>query len=177
MPNMTGRPRCRTVEMIGGSSVSYLARTPCVPLLSTLFNRGGNRRAFRLPGEGGDHFHCTVEPSPGHIQCREKHRAREPRNLTHELSHEHRSVHEDVHENPHEDSHESARGKFDSPTVPEGHMHRVTTPEKPRKIPRALAEPRRATRRDPQEPSERPLQSPPRGKFPRRASRRVVPLG
>ena len=29
-----------------------------------------NRRAFRLPGEGGDHFHCTVEPSPGHIRCR-----------------------------------------------------------------------------------------------------------
>ena len=70
MPNMTGRPGCRTVEMIGASSVSYLARTPCVPLSSTLFNRGGSRRAFRLPGEGGHHFHCTVEPSPGHIRCR-----------------------------------------------------------------------------------------------------------
>ena len=32
-------------------------------------------------------------------------------------------------------------------------------------------------RRDPAEPSERPPQSPLRGKFPRRASRRVVPLG
>ena len=50
--------------------MSYLARAPCVPLLSTLFNRGGSRRGFRLPGEGGDHFHCTVEPSPGHIRCR-----------------------------------------------------------------------------------------------------------
>ena len=50
---------------------SYPLRPPCVPLLSTLFNRGGNRRAFRLPGEGGDHFHCLVEPSPGHIRCRE----------------------------------------------------------------------------------------------------------
>ena len=40
-----------------------------------------------------------------------------------------------------------------SPTVPEGHEHRVTTPENPRKIPRHYpAEPRR----DPAEPSERP---------------------
>ena len=70
MPNMTGRPGSRTMEMIGGSSVSYLARTPCVPFVSTLFNRGGNRRTFRLPGESGDHFHRTVEPSPGHIWCR-----------------------------------------------------------------------------------------------------------
>ena len=50
---MTGRPGYRTMEMIGGSSASYLARTPCVPLFSTLFNRGGNRRAFRLLGAGG----------------------------------------------------------------------------------------------------------------------------
>ena len=27
------------MEMNGGSSTSYLARTPCVPLFSTLFNR------------------------------------------------------------------------------------------------------------------------------------------
>ena len=53
--DMAGRPRHRTMEMIGGSSASYLARTPFVPLLCTLFNRGGNRRAFRLPGAGGDH--------------------------------------------------------------------------------------------------------------------------
>ena len=63
--NMIGRPRYRTMEMNGGSSAPYLARTPCVPLFCTLFNRGGNRRAFRLPGEGRDHLHCTVEPSPG----------------------------------------------------------------------------------------------------------------
>ena len=31
------------------------------------FTKAGNRRAFSLPGEGGDHFHCTVEPSFGHI--------------------------------------------------------------------------------------------------------------
>ena len=56
MPNMTGRPGHRTMEMNGGSSAPYLACTPCVPLFSTLFNRGGNRRAFRLPGAGGDHL-------------------------------------------------------------------------------------------------------------------------
>ena len=67
---MTGRLRYRTLEMIGGSSAPHLARTPCVPLFCTLFSRGGNRRAFRLPGAGGDHFHCTVEPSAGHIRCR-----------------------------------------------------------------------------------------------------------
>ena len=53
MPNMTGRPGYRTVEMIGGSSAPYLAFTPCVPLFCTSFNRGGNRGAFRLPGAGG----------------------------------------------------------------------------------------------------------------------------
>ena len=63
---MTARPGRRTMEMNGGSSASYLACAPCVSLFCTLFNMGGNRRAFRLPGEGGDHFHCAVEPSPGH---------------------------------------------------------------------------------------------------------------
>ena len=43
---------------------------PLRPSFCPLFNRGGSRRAFRLPGAGGDHFHCTVEPSPGHIRCR-----------------------------------------------------------------------------------------------------------
>ena len=38
--------------MIGGSSSSYLAPTPCVPLFCTLFSKGGNRRVFRLPGQG-----------------------------------------------------------------------------------------------------------------------------
>ena len=70
MHNMTGRPGHWTMEMNGGSSAPYLARTPCVPLFSTLFNRGGNRGAFRLPGAGEDHVHCTVEPSPGHIRYR-----------------------------------------------------------------------------------------------------------
>ena len=69
--DMTGRPGYRTMEMIGANSASHLAHTPCVPLFCTLFNRGGNRRVLRLAGEGSDHFHCTVEPSPGHIRCRE----------------------------------------------------------------------------------------------------------
>ena len=38
------------------SSAPYLACTPCVSLLSTLFNRGGNRSAFRLSGAGGGSF-------------------------------------------------------------------------------------------------------------------------
>ena len=53
MPNMTGRPGYRTMEMIGGSSAPYLACTPCVPLFCNSFNRGGNRGACRLPGAGG----------------------------------------------------------------------------------------------------------------------------
>ena len=32
--------------------------------------KGVEAEAFRLPGEGGDHLHCAVEPSPGHIWCR-----------------------------------------------------------------------------------------------------------
>ena len=44
------------MEMNGGSSAPYLARTLCVPLFCTLFRRGGNRRAFRLPGAGGGSF-------------------------------------------------------------------------------------------------------------------------
>ena len=33
MPNLTGRPGCRTVEMNAGSSVPYLSRTSCVHFL------------------------------------------------------------------------------------------------------------------------------------------------
>ena len=77
MPNMTGRPGYRTMEMNGGSSGPCLACAPCVPLLCTSFNRGGSRRAFRLPGAGGDRFHCTVEPSPGHTRCRNLHNNKE----------------------------------------------------------------------------------------------------
>ena len=53
---MTGRPGYRTMEMIGGSSAPYLARTPCVPLFCSSFNRVGNKERFRLPGAGGGSF-------------------------------------------------------------------------------------------------------------------------
>ena len=56
MPNMTGRPGYRTMEMSGGSSAPYLACTPCVPLFCTSFNRGGNRGAFSRLGTGGGSF-------------------------------------------------------------------------------------------------------------------------
>ena len=52
MPNIFGRLWCRTMDMNGGSSASYLACTLRFPLFCTLLNRGGARRAFRLPGEG-----------------------------------------------------------------------------------------------------------------------------
>ena len=43
----------QTMEMNGGSSASYLACTPCVPLFCTLFNRDGARRASRLQERAG----------------------------------------------------------------------------------------------------------------------------
>ena len=52
MPNMTGRPGYRTMEMNGGSPAPYLARTPCVPLFCTLFSKGRNRRAGLLDYQG-----------------------------------------------------------------------------------------------------------------------------
>ena len=55
--------------MNGGSCASYLARTLCVLLFCPLCNGDGNRTALRPPRKGGDHFHCAVEPSPGHTRC------------------------------------------------------------------------------------------------------------
>ena len=43
---------------------------PSHPLICAYFDRAGNKERFRLPGAGGEHFHCTVDPSPGHIRCR-----------------------------------------------------------------------------------------------------------
>ena len=52
---MTGRTGHRTMEMNGGlrKSRSYLARTPCVPLFCTLFNRVGDRRVLDYQGRAG----------------------------------------------------------------------------------------------------------------------------
>ena len=55
------------LSLNGGSSAAYLAHTPRFVLC---FSGAETERAFRLPGVGGDHFHCTLEPSPGHFQCR-----------------------------------------------------------------------------------------------------------
>ena len=68
----------------------------------------------------------------------------------------------------------------ESQTVPEGHKHRSLHPKnlgKCRGPPQNPAEPRRTLEETPAESSERTPQSPLRGKFPRRASLRVVPLG
>ena len=70
MPKMTGRPGHRTMEMNGGSSAPYLACTPCVPLFVHCSLRVEAEGLFRLPGAGGDHFHCMVEPSPGPAAAR-----------------------------------------------------------------------------------------------------------
>ena len=70
MPNMTGRPGHWTMEMNGGSSVPHLACTPCVPLFVHCFIRVETEGLLDYQGRAGDHFHCTAEPSPGHIRCR-----------------------------------------------------------------------------------------------------------
>ena len=70
---MTGRPGDRTMEMNGGSTASYLARTPCVPAFLLVSIGLEANEGFRLPGATWDRFRCTVEPSPGspgHIWCR-----------------------------------------------------------------------------------------------------------
>ena len=70
MPNMTGRPGYRTMEMIGGSSAPYLACTPCIPFFVLCFIGLETTNVLDYQGRAGDHFHCTVEPSPGHTRCR-----------------------------------------------------------------------------------------------------------
>ena len=56
------------MEMNGGSSAPYLARTPCVPQCFLHCLIGVETEGLLdYQGQAGDHFHCTVEPSPGHI--------------------------------------------------------------------------------------------------------------
>ena len=47
---MTGRLGDYTTEMNGGSTASYLARTPRVPFSYAYFHRSGSIGAFRFPG-------------------------------------------------------------------------------------------------------------------------------
>ena len=51
--DQAGRPGCRAFEINGGSSASYLACAPCIPLFCTLVNSVVNRRPFGLPGRAG----------------------------------------------------------------------------------------------------------------------------
>ena len=44
---------------------------PRVPFLMLIFIGLESKRAFRPPGAAWDRFRCTVEPSPGHIRCRD----------------------------------------------------------------------------------------------------------
>ena len=64
-----------TGALDNGNEWRKFCAVPCLyplrSLVCTLFNKGASRGAFRLPGAGGDHFHCTVEPLPGHIRCRQ----------------------------------------------------------------------------------------------------------
>ena len=56
----------RDLLMACGTTLAPLA----FPLFCTLFSRGlGTERLSDYQGEGGDHVHCTVEPSPGHSWC------------------------------------------------------------------------------------------------------------
>ena len=63
----TGEPRdgnewkkCRVVPR------AHTSRT----LLYAYFKRSGSKGPFSFPGATWDRFHCTVEPSPGHIRVR-----------------------------------------------------------------------------------------------------------
>ena len=68
-------------------------RTSLVPLASPCFVLCllgvETERAFRLPGEGGDHLHCMVELRPGNLRCR---LLETTLVLTSDLYHNHRGV-------------------------------------------------------------------------------------
>ena len=70
LPNMTGRPGYRTMEMME----EVPRRTSLVPLAFPRFLYCligvETEGLLDFQGRAGDHFHCTVEPSPGHIRCR-----------------------------------------------------------------------------------------------------------
>ena len=53
MPDMTGRPGCRTMEMFGGSTASYLARTPRIPLFVPIFIGLETKNVLDYQGRAG----------------------------------------------------------------------------------------------------------------------------
>ena len=153
---MIGRPGYQTMEMIGGSSASYLARTPCVPLFCTLFNRGGNRRVFRLRGADGGSFPLyggTFAWSYSASKQETTGPPKKPKPTKKKQSDQKTSP------DPKQKSGKRTRKikkqpslSSVAPTVREGHTHRVTTTENLGKSRGPPAEPRR----DPAEPSKRP---------------------
>ena len=64
MPNMTGRPGCRTMEMNGGSSASYLARTPCVPFFVLCLIRVEAEGLLAFQGRAGITSIARWNPRP-----------------------------------------------------------------------------------------------------------------
>ena len=70
--DVTGWPGDRTMEMNGGSTASYLARTPCIPVFSLFKSSSGSEGAFRLPGATWDHFRCAVELLLGHARAQKR---------------------------------------------------------------------------------------------------------
>ena len=72
MPNMTGRPGYRTrpgrwMEEVPRRTSLALLPSPCFVLCLIGVGTG---ELLDYQGRVGDHFHCAVEPSPGHIRCR-----------------------------------------------------------------------------------------------------------
>ena len=53
MPDMTGRPGCRTMEMFGGSTASYLARTPRIPSFVLIFIGLETKNVLDYQGRAG----------------------------------------------------------------------------------------------------------------------------
>ena len=69
MPDMTGRPGRRTKEMFGGSTASYLARTPRIPLFVLIFIGLEIKKRLDYQGRAGSTSIVRWTP-PGHIRCR-----------------------------------------------------------------------------------------------------------
>ena len=53
MPDMTGRPGCQTMEIFGGSTASYLARTPRIPLFEFIFIGLETKNVLDYQGRAG----------------------------------------------------------------------------------------------------------------------------
>ena len=148
-PNMTGRPGCRTMEMIGGSSASYLARTP---LFCTSCNGVETEGFLDYQGRAGiiSIVRWNLRPVIFGV--------------------EQTCFWQTVVLSPAENQGFDERGaNYKSAPVPSVTRIGSLPLENP-------ADPRRARRTLEETPGEAP-ENPLRGKFPRRASRRVVPLG